>query len=420
MFFKHYTYNSSMELKEKKYLDKLIDKYQIKDSSKYLLSPNSFSNEDIICGIEVLLSKKITMSNLTKQFEYEFAKYIGAKYALMVNSGSSANLLSTFALVNPLKKNKLKRGDECLIPSLCWSTSLWPIVQAGLVPKFVDISTNTLNISIDQIKKKINKNTKAIMAVHVLGNSTNMDMLKNIVNKNKLYLIEDTCESLGSKYGNKFLGNFGNFGTYSFYYSHQITSGEGGMIICNDKDDYNIIHSLRAHGWDRGLKNNKNNFNFINSGFNVRPSEISAAIGYSQFKRLNKFKKIRFTNRNKIISSLKKSNKWKNQFTFIDPIKKLQPSWFGLPILINKEFLSKKNKFLYYLNKNGIETRPIISANFINQKSIKLYNLNPNKAKFKGAQEIENRGFFIGIHIDSISDKKLLFLRDKLLQINEI
>ena len=420
MFLNYYTYNNIMNLKEKKYLTKLIDKYQVEDSNKYLLSPNSFSNEDIICGIEILLSKKITMSTLTKKFEYTFAKYIGAKYALMVNSGSSANLLSAFALVNPMKKDRLKRGDECLIPSLCWSTSLWPIVQAGLVPKFVDILPTTLNISIEEIKKKINKKTKAIMAVHVLGNSTNMDMLKDIVNKKKLYLIEDTCESLGSKYGNKYLGNFGNFGTYSFYYSNQITSGEGGMIVCNDKDDYNIIHSLRAHGWDRGLKNNKKNFNFINSGFNVRPSEISAAIGYSQFKRLNKFKKIRYTNRNKIISSLKSSNRWKNQFTFIEPTKKLQPSWFGLPILINKEFLSKKKNFLNYLNKNGIETRPIISGNFVNQKSIKLYNLNPNKAKFKNAQEVEDRGFFIGIHVNSISDKKLLFIRDKLLKINEI
>ena len=409
-----------MELKEKKYLNKLINKYQIRDSNKYLLSPNSFSNEDIICGIETLLSKKITMSALTKKFEYEFAKYVGAKYALMVNSGSSANLLATFALINPLKKNRLKRGDECLIPALCWSTSLWPIVQAGLVPKFVDILPSTLNISIEEIEKKISKKTKAIMAVHVLGNSTNMDLLKNIVNKNKLYLIEDTCESLGSKFGNKFLGNFGNFGTYSFYYSHQITSGEGGMIICNDKNDYNIIHALRAHGWDRGIKSNKKNFNFVNSGFNVRPSEISAAIGYNQFKRLNKFKKIRFKNRNKIITSLKNSNKWKNQFTFIETVKKLQPSWFGLPILINKEFLSKKKKFLKYLNKNGIETRPIISGNFVNQKSIKLYNLNSNNAKFKGAQEVEDRGFFIGIHVETISDKKILFLRDKLLRINEI
>ena len=409
-----------MKLKEKDFLSKLITKYEKKDSNKYLLSPNSFSNKDIICGIQILLSKKITMSDLTKKFEYEFAKYIGSKYALMVNSGSSANLLSTFALINPLKKNRLKKGDEFLIPSLCWSTSLWPIVQAGLTPKFVDVLPNTLNISIDEIEKKVNKKTKAIMAVHVLGNSTNMSLLKNIVNRNKLYLIEDTCESLGSKYGNKFLGNFGDFGTYSFYYSHQITSGEGGMITCNDKDNYNIIHTLRAHGWDRGLKNSKNNFNFINSGFNVRPSEISAAIGYNQFKRLNSLKNIRFKNRDKIISSIKSSNKWKNQFTFIEANKKLQPSWFGLPILINRKFIKKKNKFLDYLNKCGIETRPIISGNFTNQKSIKLYNLNPTKTKFKGAQEIEDRGFFIGIHLNLISDKKLSFIKDKLLKINEV
>ena len=249
-----------MKLKEKKYLSKLIDKYEKKDSSNYLLSPNSFSNEDIISGIKILLSKKITMSELTKKFEIEFAKYMGARYALMVNSGSSANLLATFALINPLKKNRLKKGDECLIPALCWSTSLWPVVQAGLTPKFVDVSVNTLNISIEEIKKKITKKTKLIMAVHVLGNSTNMNELNKIVKKRKIYLIEDTCESLGSKYGNKFLGNFGDFGTYSFYYSHQITSGEGGMIICNNKNDYNIINSLRAHGWDRGINNKKNNF----------------------------------------------------------------------------------------------------------------------------------------------------------------
>jgi len=409
-----------MKLKEKKFLSKLITKYEKKDSNRYLLSPNSFSNDDIICGIEILLSKKITMAGLTKKFEHEFAKYIGSKYALMVNSGSSANLLSTFALINPLKKNRLNQGDECLIPSLCWSTSLWPIVQAGLVPKFVDVLPNTLNVSIKEIEKKITKKTKAIMAVHVLGNSTNMELLKKIVQKNKLYLIEDTCESLGSRYGNKFLGNFGDFGTYSFYYSHQITSGEGGMISCNNKNDYDIIHTLRAHGWDRGLKNNKSNFNFINSGFNVRPSEISAAIGYNQFKRLNKLKNVRFLNRNKIINSLKSSNKWKNQFTFIEADKKLQPSWFGLPILINKKFISKKNRFLDYLNKCGIETRPIISGNFINQKSVKLYNLNPNKLKFKGAQEIEDRGFFIGIHTETISNKKLSFISEKLLKINEI
>ncbi len=410
----------NLNKKETRYLNKLIDKNVIKENKIYSLSPNSFSNNDIIEGIKVLLSNKITMSKITKKFENEFAKFIGSKYALMVNSGSSANLLAIFAMINPIKKNKLKPGDECIIPALCWSTSLWPIVQAGLTPRFVDVDLQTLNLSIKDLKKKINKKTKAIMLVHILGNSTDMGKLTNIVKKYKLKLIEDTCEALGSKFNKRYLGNFGEFGTYSFYYSHQITSGEGGMIICNDKNNYKIIHSLRAHGWDRGLNNNKNNFNFINSGFNLRPSEIAAAIGYNQFKKLNYFKKIRFENRKKIINILKNSKKWENQFTFIDPIQNLEPSWFGLPILINKKYLSKKNRFLKFLNKNGIETRPIISGNFLNQPSIKLYNLNPKNEIFKGAQEIENRGFFIGIHVKKITKIKLNLLEEKFLKIDKI
>ena len=285
-----------MNINDKKFLENLISKYSKKNLSKkitYPLIDEAFSSVDICKGIEVLLSGQLTMSEITREFEYEFAKYIGAKYALMVNSGSSANLISAFALVNPRKNNFLKRGDEFLIPVLCWSTSLWPIVQAGLKPKFVDVDPETLNISLKDLEKKISRKTKAVMLVHVLGNSTNMKKLKKITNKYKIKIIEDTCESLGSKFNGKYLGSFGDFGTYSFYYSHQITAGEGGMIICNDKNNYKIIHSLRAHGWDRGLNNNKKNFNFINSGFNLRPTEVSAAIGYNQFKKLNYFKRIR-------------------------------------------------------------------------------------------------------------------------------
>ena len=406
--------------KEINILNKIIDKNSEKISKNYQLSPNSFSNEDIIEGIKVIVSKKITMSKKTIEFEKNFSKFIGSKYALMVNSGSSANLLAMFAMINPAKINKLKRGDECLIPALCWSTSLWPIIQAGLIPKFVDIDPKTLNLSIDDLKKKISKKTKAIMLVHILGNSTNMNELMKIIKKNKIRLIEDTCEALGSKFNNKYLGNFGSFGTYSFYYSHQITSGEGGMIICNDKKDYQIIHSLRAHGWDRGLNNNKNNFNFINSGFNLRPTDIAAAIGLNQLKKLNYFKKIRSDNKKKIITTLQKSKNWKNQFTFIDAIKGIEPSWFGLPILINDKFLHKKRLFLDYLNKNGIETRPIISGNFLNQPSIKLYNLNPKKIVFKGAQEVENRGFFIGIHVKLITERELILLEKLFFNIDKI
>ena len=403
-----------------KILLKLIKKQSLQSKVKYPLSPNSFSDEDILKAVKILFTKKITMGYVTKKFEIEFAKYIGSKYALMVNSGSSANLLAMFALINPKKIHHLTRGDECLVPALCWSTSLWPIVQAGLIPRFVDVDPKTLNLSISDLKKKINKKTKAIMGVHVLGNSTNINELNTIIKKNKLYFVEDTCESLGSKFDKKFLGTFGDFGTYSFYYSHQITAGEGGMIVCDDKKDYEIIHSLRSHGWDRGIKNNSKDFNFINSGFNLRPTDVAAAIGRNQFKKLNLFKKIRSNNRDKIIKKLKRSKKWKDQFTFINPVAKLEPSWFGLPVLINKKYIHKKKKYLSYLNKNGIETRPIISGNFVNQPSIKLYKLNKKKEIFKGAQEIENRGFFIGIHINKITNEQLNFLTSRLLKISEI
>ena len=404
------------------YLEKLLNRFDKSTSNekKYPLLEDGFTKIDIIKGIEVLLGKKITMSNITKKFEYEFGKFIGSKYCLMVNSGSSANLLAFQCIINPYRKKRLKINDEVLIPAVCWSTSFWPIVQSNLKPVFVDVNTETLNIDEKELEKKITKKTRAIMLIHVLGNSANMKIIMKIKKKYNLILIEDTCESFGSFYQKKYLGNFGDFGTYSFYYSHQITSGEGGMIICNDKRNYKIIHTLRAHGWDRGIGSNKKNFNFVNSGFNVRPSEISAAIGYNQFKRLNKFKKTRSNNRKKIIKTLKFSKKWNNQFTFIEPIKNLDPSWFGLPILINKKFLAKKKKFLNYLNNNGIETRPILSGNFINQPSIKLYKLNNKKEKFKSAQEIEDRGFFIGIHIDPISKINLQLLENKLLNINEI
>ena len=406
-----------MKNSHKKVIKKLISNYSIQEKRVYPLSADSFSDNDLIEGIKVILSKRLTMSNITKKFETEFAKKIGSNHALMVNSGSSANLLALFALINPLSNYKIKKGDECLIPALCWSTSLWPIVQAGLKPKFVDVNPKNLNISISNLKKKISKKTKVLMNVHILGNCSNMREISNLCKKRNITIIEDTCESLGSKYYNKHLGTFGDFGTYSFYYSHQITSGEGGMIVCNNKNNYKILHSLRSHGWDRGISKNNSGFNFINSGFNLRPTDVSAAIGISQFNRLNIFKKIRSENRNKIINTLKKSKKWKNQFEFIDPVKNLDPSWFGLPILINKKLLKKKKNFLNFLKKNGIENRPIISGNFLNQPAIKLYKLNSRNEKFKGAQEIEDRGFFIGLHINPITKQELQKLENYLLKI---
>ena len=396
---------------------------------KYPLLSNAFSSNDINEGIKVLRSKRITMSKITYKFEKFFAKKMGAKYAVMTNSGSSANLLAISCLTNPLSKNKIQASSEVIIPAICWSTSLWPIIQNNLKPVFVDVELGTFNIDIESIEKKITKKTKAIMLVHVLGTSANMTKLMQIAKKYKIDIIEDTCESLGAKYNNKQLGTFGRFGTYSFYYSHQITSGEGGMILCNDTKDYNILKSLRSHGWSRDTNlhtNFKKKFNnlderflFIGPGYNVRPTEIQSAIALNQFKRLNQFIKIRNINRNKIINNLKKNDKWKNQFSFVEVESNFKPSWFGLPILINKKYSYVKKEFLNYLSKKGIENRPIISGNFLNQPAATFYNFKSTKNDFKNADEIEERGFFIGLHTNNIKEVEIKYISSCLLDIDK-
>ncbi len=397
---------------------------------KYPLLSDAFSKSDINCGLKVLSSKHITMSKITRNFEKQFAKKLGCKYALMTNSGSSANLLAVSAIINPLFKNKLKPGDEVLIPAVCWSTSLWPIIQNNLKPVFVDVELDTFNVSIKDLKKKITSKTKAFMCIHVLGTSANLSQIKKLTNKKNIILIEDTCESLGAKFNNKFLGTFGELGTFSFYYSHQITSGEGGMIVCNNLNNYNIIKSLRSHGWSREttfhnaykkkFKKLDDRFLFINSGYNLRPTDIQAAIAHNQFKRLNKFITIRNYNRKKIIEKVKNNKKWNNQFYFINHSKMIKPSWFGLPILIKNKFLNKKKKFLDHLTKSGVENRPILSGNFTNQPATKLYNLNSKKLVFANAQKVENLGFFIGLHTKKISNEIAEYISESLLNIDKM
>ncbi len=385
---------------------------------RYPLLEDAFSKQDINEAIKVVKSKRITMGKKTQEFEKKFSNFIKSKYCLMVNSGSSANLLAFFALINPLKKKKLKKGDECLVPAVCWSTSLWPVYQTGLIPKFIDVDIKTFSPSLNTIKKNVSKKTKAIMLLNVLGNCSEIDKIKDFAIKKKIYLIEDNCESLGSSYKKKMLGTFGNFSTFSFYYSHQLTSGEGGMIVCKNYNDFKILQSLRAHGWDREISNKKNTFNFINQGFNLRPLDISAAIAINQLKRLKKMVNIRKKNRDKIINSMKKSPKWKKQFTFFEANKNLNPSWFSLPLLINKKFINKKKLFLKYLEKKNIETRPIISGNFTNQPCIKIHKIKFNKRELPNSQEIERRGFFIGLPTKNITKSNLNLLTNFLLDLN--
>ncbi|MDC1093048.1 aminotransferase class V-fold PLP-dependent enzyme [Pelagibacteraceae bacterium] len=380
----------------------------------YPLIENPYRKKDIAQAIKVLRSSKLTSGPITNKFQNLFSQKLASKHSLMVNSGSSANLLAFQCLINPYREKRLKYGDEVLIPALCWSTSLWPIIQSGLKPKFVDIDVNTLNIDLNDLKKKISKKTKAIMLVHVLGNCTNMDELIKIKKKNKLILIEDTCESLGTRYKNKYLGTFGEFSSFSFYSSHQISSGEGGMVCCRDDKDMEILKALRAHGWSRGLKNekkiakkNKNldkRFIFYNSGYNLRSTDVAASIGLSQFKDLDKFIKSRSMNRSKIIEQINKNELVKNNFFFLKENKFVKASWFGLPIIISKRL--NRNKIIKNLEINGVETRPIISGNFLKQPSIKKYKIK-NITKMLNADYVNNKGFFIGLKTSLMQDKEI-------------
>ena len=408
--------------------NKFLYKALLSQKKKYIypLLDNALSNKDLIEGIKVLKSGRITMGHRTQKFENRFKNFIGSKYALMVNSGSSANLLATFASCNPLKKNRFKKNDEAIIQSLCWPTSLWPLVQSGLKINFIDVDPLTLNVNADDLIKKVTKKTKVILVINVLGLSTDIKKIRNFCDKKKIILIEDNCESLGAKYDKKYLGTFGDFATFSFFYSHQITSGEGGMIICKDKKDYEILKSLRSHGWSRDKKTAIKyphldpRYIFINSGFNLRPTDIQAAIGLNQFKRLKKFMKIRVNNRTKIIKSLKKHKNWSDQFTFVEVPKKVSPSYMVFPIFLNKKFRKKKISFINHVESKGLETRPIISGSFVNQPSSKLFGLNPKKKKFNGADLIQELGFVIGLHTKKITDRELKFISNTLLSINSL
>lgn len=378
---------------------------------KFPLGQNIHDSSDIEVMINTLLTEKFTMGENVSKFEVEFAKYIGSKYAVMVNSGSSANLIATSVITNYKFSKKINAGDEVLVPALCWSTTVFPIIQCGLVPKFVDVNPETLNVNIDDLNSKITSKTKAIMLVHVLGNCTNMQELMDIVQKNKLILIEDTCESLGSKYNNKYLGSFGDIGTYSFYYSHHLTTMEGGMVITNDDETYELIKCLRAHGWTRNLKNKEDihsnfpdldsRFTFVNLGFNFRPMEIQAAMGLNQLNKLNTNNNNRKNNFSKIKNKIE--NDFRNNFiSFPKENENSDISWFGITMFLDENINLKE--YLEYLTLAGVENRPLITGNMVRQPVIKDLYPNLNPLDFKGAEFCHFRGLFIGLSVEPMSN----------------
>jgi CDP-6-deoxy-D-xylo-4-hexulose-3-dehydrase len=376
---------------------------------------SNFGEEEILSAIRVLLSGRLTMGEKVLEFENKFSRYLGVPYAVMVNSGSSANLLALSVATNRFRDHKLNRGDEIIIPAICWGTSFAPIIQCGLKPKLVDVDPNTMNISVISLKKAITKKTKGLLNVHILGNCSDMEEISDVVKKNNLILFEDTCESLGTTYNKKMLGTFGDFGTFSFFFSHHITTIEGGMVVCHTLEDYDILKCLRAHGWSRNLSKREEyetkyseidpRFLFVNLGYNLRPMEIQAAFGIEQLKKIAYMNDQRKINVEKLKNNIVSHELWNNQFSFPTHLKNVDPIWFGFPMFLSDAYISKKTELQNYLLSNGIDSRPIISGNFAMQPVYREFGSDIDMRELHGAQDIHNRGIFVGCHTTPLSDE---------------
>lgn len=395
-------------------------------NTTFPLIASSIFSEEIIAAVDSVLNGQLTMSSNVREFEKEFARYVGAPFAVMCNSGSSANLLALAAATNHARSKNMHVGDEVLVPAVCWSTSLWPIVQMGLVPIFVDVNVSTMNIDLDDVVTKITSKTRAVLAVHVLGNMCEMDRLMEICKQHELFLIEDTCESLGSTYRGKCVGTFGQFGTFSFYFSHHITTGEGGMVVCQTQEDADLLRCLRAHGWTRELSNKAilhekyssidERFMFVNVGYNLRPMELSGAIGRCQLLRLPSMNHNRKENRERLIHALTSHHNWSGQLRFPNkPSEQADPAWFGFVAILARDFQHSLSSYLQFLTRHNIENRPIISGNFVRQPAIKSLGLKVDPQGYTGADELGSCGFFIGVHTYSLSESQLKYLADTML-----
>ena len=369
---------------------------------KYPLSTSTWGKEEKEAIKKVVSSGRFTMGNEVNKFEQMFAKYIGSKYALMVNSGSSANLLMIASLFYR-KENNIKKNDEVIVPSVGWSTSYFPFHQYGLKLKFVDIDINTLNYNLDSLSKAISVKTKIILAINILGNPNDFEVIKKIIKGKDIILLEDNCESLGAEFNEKKAGTFGLLGTYSTFYSHHISTMEGGLVTTDSDELYEIMLCLRAHGWTRDLpKNNlltgeksdvefEEFFKFILPGYNLRPLEMSGAIGQEQLYKLPDFINKRRENA-KLIKEVLNKNK------YIKLQKEIgKSSWFGFSLTMKKPKILNREKFQKILISNGYEARPVVTGNFTKQPVIRLLNVD-NSDHFPNANYLHENSLFIGNH----------------------
>lgn len=378
----------------------------------YSLASSTWDEKELNAINEVIKSDIFTMGKKVAQFEQDFAKFVGSKYAVMTSSGSTANLIATAALFYT-KNNKLQRGDEVIVPAVSWSTTYYPLHQYGLKLKFVDIDLHTLNYDLEALKDAISDKTKMIMCVNLLGNPNDFDAIKTIIGDRNIILLEDNCESMGAEYNGKQAGTFGVMGTFSTFYSHHMATMEGGFVVTDNEELYHILLCLRAHGWTRNLpKDNliapksddwfSESFRFVLPGYNVRPVEMSGAIGIEQLKKLPNFLKHRRENA-KLFSKY-----FANHPDFIMQKEIGSSSWFGFSLIIRPESKLKRADIIKLLEANNIEYRPIATGDFTQNEVIKYFDYEIH-GELKNAKYLQENGFFVGNHQVDISKQIELF-----------
>lgn len=377
----------------------------------YPLATSTWDSEEYASIARVLDSGKFSMGDEVLRFEQEAAKFFDARFAVMFNSGSSANLaaLTAIRLKSQIRKTERTSTPEVIVPAVSWSTTYFPVNQAGYKLVFVDIDEDTLNIDVEAAKRALTDNTVGVVAVNLLGNPAQLLSLTKFCVENELFLVEDNCESMGATLAGRYCGTFGEIGTFSTYFSHHISTMEGGFCLTDDTLIADILKSLRAHGWTRNLSPEselhvptvdawKQQFTFVLPGYNLRPLEMEGAIGLAQLKKLPD-----------IIAGRRRN--WRafkqlmSEFPeFVTQSENGESSSFGFAILVHRDYRSRlfRDQLAETLGRFGIESRPIVTGNFTLQPAMSFLSYEIS-GELTSSQIVDDFGLFIGNHHYDIS-----------------
>lgn len=364
----------------------------------YELAYSTFGDEEKKVMHEVIDSDMFTMGKHVEEFEQAFASYFGKKYAVMVNSGSSANLIGVAALFHRAE-GALQPGDEVIVPCISWATTYYPLKQYGLKLKFVDVELDTLNYDLEKLADAVTDKTKMIVTVSVLGNPCYFDEIKALCDSKNIILFDDNCESMGAKINGNFTGTYGLVNTFSTFFSHHISTMEGGFIVTDDFEIYCLCRSLRNHGWTRDQKEGSQIFDkksddfyeayrFILPGYNVRPGELQGALGKVQLSKLDTFLRIRRENAAHFKACFGEDER------FITQKETGESSWFCFTMIPNLKAGMKREPVLEKLKSAGIGYRIITGGCFLKHDVIKYFDYEVHSRE--NADFAHDNGFFVG------------------------